>query len=157
MPRGGSDFVHCHCNFLAGRSFRGVTRHRGYYLQMAVCSNVTVGYYMPCYAPSHGLFAQFSLPSPSNPEPPLSLCFELRIFRHCIVEFKKGAPQRRVFTLTRVTCFILRVCVCVYVCERLRERIVQQSFYSRRFLNPNLRILLRPGRVLFIRHCKKRV
>lgn len=29
VPAGGSDFVHCHCNFLAGCSFRGVPHHRG--------------------------------------------------------------------------------------------------------------------------------
>lgn len=29
VPAGGSDFAHCHCNFLAGCSFRGVPHHRG--------------------------------------------------------------------------------------------------------------------------------
>lgn len=50
VPAGGSDFAHCHCNFLAGCSFRGVSHHRGITLQMAVCSNVTEGYYMPRYS-----------------------------------------------------------------------------------------------------------
>lgn len=29
VPAGGSDFAHCHCNFLTGCSFRGVSHHRG--------------------------------------------------------------------------------------------------------------------------------
>lgn len=29
VPAGGSDFAYCHCNFLAGCSFRGVSHHRG--------------------------------------------------------------------------------------------------------------------------------
>lgn len=29
VPGGGSDFAHCHCNFLTGCSFRGVPHHRG--------------------------------------------------------------------------------------------------------------------------------
>lgn len=37
---------------------------------MAVCSNVTVGYYMPCYAPSHSALYLPSFPFHSLPFPP---------------------------------------------------------------------------------------
>lgn len=80
LARGGSDFVHCHCNFLAGRSFRGVTHHGGItYRWLFVRTSPSVIICLVTRPLTAYIFAQFSLPSPSihfHPEPPLSLCFE---------------------------------------------------------------------------------
>lgn len=59
MPSGSSDFVHCHCNFLAGRSFRGVTHRRGItyrwlFVRMSLWVIICL---VTC--PSNGLFGQF--------------------------------------------------------------------------------------------------
>lgn len=82
LARGGSDFVHCHCNFLAGRSFRGVTHHGGITYRwlfvrtspsVIIClvtRPLTRPYICPVFP---------SIPFHFHPEPPLSLCFEPRI------------------------------------------------------------------------------
>lgn len=91
LARGGSDFVHCHCNFLAGRSFRGVTHHGGItYRWLFVRTSPSVIICLvtrPLTAYICPVFPSISTPSRHCP------FVSNHVFRHCIVEFRKVYPR----------------------------------------------------------------